>query len=149
MEGEGLGGDGGSGDLEESAASIEKKDFRKGKRFHQALIKLYLPPSPRRSPPPRLPQIPVDELVPLVCGDLDSNFDQDVDNDGSESSQALEDDLEPKKLTRAQRKRLRKRKLKETASVGRKIIGPLLPSNAQYVDEPSERSLRENVCEPE
>ncbi|XP_042451821.1 uncharacterized protein LOC122036539 [Zingiber officinale] len=137
MEGEALGGDGGSGDLEESAPSIEKKDFRKGKRkrFHQALLNLYLPPSPPRSPPPRLPQIPVEELVPLVCGDLDSNFDQDVDNNGSESSQALADDLVPKKLTRAQRKRLRKRKLKETASIGRKIIGPLLPSNVQYVNE--------------
>lgn len=59
MEGEGLGGDGGPGDLEESAASIEKKDFREGKRkrFHKALLNLYLPPSPSRSPPPRLPQV--------------------------------------------------------------------------------------------
>lgn len=38
------------------------------------------------------------------------------------------DDRAPEKLTRAQRKRIRKRKLKEAASSWRKIIGPLWPS---------------------
>lgn len=38
------------------------------------------------------------------------------------------------KLTRAQRKRLRKRKLKEAASHRRKIIGPLLPGSNDDID---------------
>lgn len=38
------------------------------------------------------------------------------------------------KLTRAQRKRLRKRKLKEANSRRRKIIGPLLPASEDDTD---------------
>lgn len=37
----------------------------------------------------------------------------------------------PDKLTRSQRKRVRRRKLKEAASRRRKIIGPLLPSTLE------------------
>lgn len=49
---------------------------------------------------------------------------------------------QPRRLTRSQRKRLRKRKLKEEASAAasgrrRKIIGPLLPSSVSI--PPSER----------
>lgn len=39
------------------------------------------------------------------------------------------------KLTRAQRKRLRKSKLKEAASQRRKIIGPLLPASNDHNHE--------------
>ena len=53
----------------------------------------------------------------------------DLEEEGNSSS-ASDDDEEcaPHKLTRAQRKRLRHKKLKENASRRRKIIGPLLPS---------------------
>lgn len=41
-----------------------------------------------------------------------------------------EDDCGSQKLTRAQRKRLRKKKLKEDVSRRRQIIGPLLPPSS-------------------
>ena len=56
--------------------------------------------------------------------------DSDADDLKENSSSASDEDDEcaPQKLTRAQRKRLRQKKLKETASCRRKIIGPQLPS---------------------
>lgn len=48
----------------------------------------------------------------------------------SSSSSSGDEGDEPKKLTRAQRKRLRKKKLKEAASTHRKFIGPTLPGEA-------------------
>ncbi|WOK92244.1 hypothetical protein Cni_G00935 [Canna indica] len=132
---------------------MEKTDFReeKRKRFHEALLTLYYPPSPPRSPPPRSPQLDKDELLAmvLVCPDMELNLDQgDEHNDGSGSSLAPIDNVDTTSLTRAQRKRLRKRKLKEAASERRKLIGPLLPSSDQDLDEPSKASVQENFCEP-
>ena len=69
----------------------------------------------------------------------------DVYDDGSELG--CTSDVESKKLTRAQRKRIRKRKLKEAASVRRKIIGPLLPSSDQDLNKPSKKPSHENLPE--
>lgn len=44
--------------------------------------------------------------------------------------------VRPQQLTRAQRKRLRKKKLKEDACRRGKIIGPLLPSTSDDVGDP-------------
>lgn len=43
-------------------------------------------------------------------------------------------DTDDQKFTRAQRKRLRKSKLKEAALQRRKIIGPLLPASNEEID---------------
>ncbi|KAA8531551.1 hypothetical protein F0562_006260 [Nyssa sinensis] len=56
----------------------------------------------------------------LVADELEGN--------SSSSSGDGEGECGPQKLTRAQRKRLRKKKLKEEASRRRKVIGPLLPT---------------------
>ncbi|ERN18586.1 hypothetical protein AMTR_s00065p00134200 [Amborella trichopoda] len=53
----------------------------------------------------------------------------------SDESESLSENYEsgPQKLTRAQRKRLKKRKLKEAASsLRRRFIGPTLPSNCEH-----------------
>lgn len=66
--------------------------------------------------------------------ELREDFDVDlIPDDLEESGCSTSDDngdgeRGPEKLTRAQRKRLRKKKLKEDASRRVKIIGPLLPS---------------------
>ncbi|XP_009394288.2 uncharacterized protein LOC103979796 [Musa acuminata AAA Group] len=118
----------------------------KRKRFHQALLNFYHPPSPPRSPPPPSPQLTKEELVAMVCGDMALDLDQgDEYDDGSELG--CTSDVESKKLTRAQRKRIRKRKLKEAASVRRKIIGPLLPSSDQDLNKPSKKPSHENLPE--
>lgn len=62
-------------------------------------------------------------------------------DDLEENASSTSDDDEecaPQKLTRAQRKRLRQKKLKETASGRREIIGPQLPSpgSGDSKDEP-------------
>lgn len=64
---------------------------------------------------------------------LSSNGESEVGNDGSV------------KLTRAQRKRLRKKKLKEAASQRRKIIGPLLLGSTDEGSENVSESVRKNV----
>lgn len=60
---------------------------------------------------------------------------EDADNVEEESSPSDTGKSVPRKLTRAQRKRIRKRKLKEAASVRRKIVGPLLPTAYQNLED--------------
>ncbi|KAL5988263.1 hypothetical protein ACLOJK_036026 [Asimina triloba] len=58
------------------------------------------------------------------------------DNDlEKETSSDDASECAPQKLTRAQRKRIRKKKLKEAASRRRKIIGPLLPTHEDIQNE--------------
>lgn len=64
-----------------------------------------------------------------------------------------DDETEHQNLSRAQRKRLRKKKLKEEASRRGKLIGPLLPSSTSNDGGPSDiagnesQSIRENADE--
>lgn len=78
-----------------------------------------------------------------------SDGDNEFDDDNGEGGK-----YQPQKLTRAQRKRLRKKKLKEDASRRSKIIGPLLPptinedANDNYRgDEIHRQDVRQNVDE--
>lgn len=64
---------------------------------------------------------------PYFYANCDLSFEPDYAETACCSSDGI-DDGAPEKLTRAQRKRIRKRKLKEAASSRRRIIGPLLPS---------------------
>ena len=66
-----------------------------------------------------------------------STSDDNDNDDGGESG--------TQKLTRAQRKRLRKKKLKEDASRRGKIIGPLLPSSNDDGDVGVRQNAAENV----
>ncbi|XP_072971510.1 uncharacterized protein [Typha angustifolia] len=103
----------------------KRKREKRRTKFHEALLNLYHPPSP---PPINLNE---EESVPTLSEDINLDFDPDGDYVEKECSPSSASDSDPKKLTRAQRKRLRKRKLKETAFTRRKIIGPLLPSTYQ------------------
>lgn len=58
--------------LEESTDSMEDSKGEKRKRFHQALLNLYHPPSPPRSPPPASPQVisPPSLLLSLLSSSI-------------------------------------------------------------------------------
>ncbi|KAG4987718.1 hypothetical protein GLYMA_11G046600v4 [Glycine max] len=115
-------------------------DDRK-RRFNEAIVNM-LYPSPE-SPP--LPQ----ELKPVETALIDdgSRFDiisgnlDDYDN-ASTSGNEEHDSQTTEKLTRAQRKKIRKKKLKEEAIHRGKLIGPLLPLTPTQVpeDAPTVRS---------
>ncbi|XP_011628031.1 uncharacterized protein LOC18446953 isoform X1 [Amborella trichopoda] len=93
-------------------------------KFHESLLKQLYPPS--------LPQVVSEPVGPHVQALRESSPAGTADSDESES---LSENYEsgPQKLTRAQRKRLKKRKLKEAASsLRRRFIGPTLPSNCEH-----------------
>ncbi|KAK1317918.1 hypothetical protein QJS10_CPA05g01607 [Acorus calamus] len=82
------------------------------------------------------PQPAKDETAEETLGALDPEFHLvDAEEPEKEKSYGEGSECGLQKLTRAQRKRLRKRKLKESASVRRKIIGPLVPSGYEDVGE--------------
>ncbi|XP_022751191.1 uncharacterized protein LOC111299926 isoform X1 [Durio zibethinus] len=101
----------------------------KRKRFHEALLKTLYPPS---SPPESEEE---EEKKPVITSEravsLGLENPDDFEEAKSSSSTSNEEDdgsqAETQKLSRAQRKRLRKKKLKEDAFRRGKIIGPLLP----------------------
>ncbi|KAK4584881.1 hypothetical protein RGQ29_022526 [Quercus rubra] len=116
---------------------------QKRRRFNEALVNMLYPqPSP---PPPEEEEKPVKLLeeefaVDLTSDDLEKSSCSASDvNDDSESGQ--------QKLTRAQRKRLRKKKLKEDASRRGKMIGPLLPSTKEVGDDGCTGGVRQNAAE--
>ncbi|XP_010559204.1 PREDICTED: uncharacterized protein LOC104827677 [Tarenaya hassleriana] len=100
-----------------------KRREEKRREFHEALLRtLYPPPS---SPPP-----PVVDDKPLDVTFLDPDY---VSIGSSDSEDEYEDGVgdelnTAQKPSRAQRKRLRKKMLKEEAVRRGKLIGPLLPS---------------------
>nr|XP_019710046.1 WASH complex subunit 1 [Elaeis guineensis] len=117
---------------------MKRKREEKRRKFHQALLNLYHPPPPPPPPPPPVtaPQLAEEDSVAMVSGCIDLDLDpEDADNVEKESSPSGTGELVPQKLTRAQRKRIRKRKLKEAASVRRKFVGPLLPSAYQNLED--------------
>ncbi|CDP02621.1 unnamed protein product [Coffea canephora] len=100
----------------------------KRQKFHEALLQMLYPPPPA---PREDNQDSVDTFTRNPNSDC---VPDDLDEDrGSTASTDADEGEEngPKKLTRAQRKRLRKKKLKEAASRRRKIIGPLLPDTSE------------------
>ncbi|KAG7539366.1 hypothetical protein ISN44_As13g030220 [Arabidopsis suecica] len=102
----------------------------KRREFHEALLQtLYPPPSspPSPSSSPSPVDVVDDELfdVTLINPEdylkIDSSNHGDVNENGDDSGIA-------EKPSRAQRKRLRKKMLKEEAVRRKKVIGPLLPT---------------------
>lgn len=99
----------------------------KRKRFHEAVLRtLYPPPSPPESEEE-------EEKKQLITSQRAVDFPDDSEEDKCSSPKTADEDdgsqSETQKLSRAQRKRLRKKKLKEDAFRLGKIIGPLLPSS--------------------
>ncbi|KAK9097160.1 hypothetical protein Sjap_022657 [Stephania japonica] len=98
------------------------KREEKQRRFHQTLLNILYPPpsSPEEKKEDDGDNGLAATMVDVASSDLNSNY-------GYSPSDSSE--FESGKLTRAQRKRLRRKKLKQEANSGRrKLIGPLLPS---------------------
>ncbi|WOH10203.1 hypothetical protein DCAR_0729668 [Daucus carota subsp. sativus] len=112
----------------------------KKRKFHDSLLKMLYPPSPPREPH----QSPHHSTST-------HDFDDDVTNLSSSSSDGDGDVGGQQKLTRAQRKRLRKKKLRQAASQRRPIIGPLLPTTSSEADEglvlDETQPVRQNAAE--
>lgn len=124
------------------------KRKEKQEKFHNSLINLlYAPPSP--SSPPDHNQFN-DQTLNLAREIVNSNHHPiNIDELKKEEDDADDDDdseLGFEKLTRAQRKRLRKKKLKEAACNRREIIGPELPPGKGDDDQQSE-GVRRNAAE--
>ncbi|CAN1342966.1 hypothetical protein LINPERPRIM_LOCUS39640 [Linum perenne] len=100
----------------------------KRKKFHDALLKSLYPQSPESNVHSNGDEV----QVPTSTEEFDVNLipdDYGSQMNGSLSSSANDDsDGGSKKLTRAQRKRLRKKKIKEDACRRKGMIGPLLPA---------------------
>ncbi|KAL4577520.1 hypothetical protein LXL04_013629 [Taraxacum kok-saghyz] len=111
--------------------AMKRKDRQQ--KFHDSLVNmLYTPPSP----PPNENKFDQNTLELAreiansdhhrISGFNTDELEGEEDTKFSASSEE-EDELGSEKLTRAQRKRLRKKKLKAAASHRRQIIGPELP----------------------
>ncbi|KAL3526904.1 hypothetical protein ACH5RR_011560 [Cinchona calisaya] len=121
----------------------------KKQKFHEALLHMLYPPPPPKDEDDQEPTGTLNQSLNL------SQIPDELDEDGGKSTSSSDADGEegdgPKKLTRAQRKRLRRKKLKEAASRRSKIIGPLLPTTASddgvevVGNEPP--SVRQNASE--
>lgn len=143
----------------------------KRRKFNEAVLNtLFPPPSPPSSPPVHSVRTlflslsliffilfhcnegsnclqPKDEDVPLSI--LLQDFEEDLGESGSATTSGDDDgngESEPQRLTRAQRKRLRKKKLKEDASRRRELIGPLLPPTVDQ-GENEAQGVRRNASE--
>ncbi|XP_009761593.1 uncharacterized protein [Nicotiana sylvestris] len=128
------------------------KREEKRQKFHEGLLRMLYPPPP--SPPP---QEENDEEPLHILGqgiNLDQIPVEEARGSSSSGDQAY-DHGPDEKLTRAQRKRLRRKKLKEAASRRQNIIGPLLPTaendrkgeNVSTTEE-EPQGVRENAKEP-
>ncbi|KAG8373839.1 hypothetical protein BUALT_Bualt11G0066900 [Buddleja alternifolia] len=117
------------------------KDEEKQRKFHEALLQMLYPP-----PPPSQEDNEKDLFESLN----DRLPEGELENEEGNSSPSSSDDNEVEnggceKLSRAQRKRLRKKKLKEAATRRRKIVGPLLPGSSDDGDHNDNVEDVENV----
>ncbi|KAK6923942.1 hypothetical protein RJ641_010142 [Dillenia turbinata] len=100
----------------------------KQRQFHEALVRMLYPPPPS---PPQNQEVnqQVNDLRERLIVHGTPSVD-DLEDGGSSSSGEEDGRCDSNKLTRSQRKRLRKKKLKEASAQRRRFIGPLLPSSA-------------------
>ncbi|XP_069150705.1 uncharacterized protein [Solanum lycopersicum] len=100
------------------------KREEKRQKLHERLLRMLYPPPP--SPPS---QEENDDDEPFDILQQGDQIPDELEEDrGSSSSGDQETNHGPDKLTRAQRKRIRRKKLKEASSRRQNIIGPLLPT---------------------
>ncbi|KAL5099141.1 hypothetical protein RYX36_003468 [Vicia faba] len=98
-----------------------KPDERK-RRFNDAIVNTLYPPSPQ-DPEPVTDPIELESYTDVISATLD-----DCEN-ASISGEEEEHGSDAEKLTRAQRKRIRKKKMKEESILRGKLIGPLMPQS--------------------
>ncbi|BAU00307.1 hypothetical protein LR48_Vigan06g024300 [Vigna angularis] len=112
-------------------------DDRK-RRFNEAIVNMLYPSS---SPQSERELEPAEPLIEESAADVISGALDHCDNNSSTSVEE-EHDSETEKLSRAQRKKIRKKKLKEEVVHRGKLIGPLLPLTSTQVtrDAPPVRS---------
>ncbi|XP_058186366.1 uncharacterized protein LOC131303493 [Rhododendron vialii] len=103
---------------------MQKEEKRR--KFHQSLLNLLYPPPPSPHLQDRDEEQPINILQNCLDTDLISD---EFGKSGCSSSSDDGGECGPQKLTRAQRKRIRKKKVREAASHRRKLIGPLLPGD--------------------
>ncbi|KAJ8769286.1 hypothetical protein K2173_002490 [Erythroxylum novogranatense] len=124
----------------------------KRRKLHEALLNTLYPPSP--PPPSQALGENAQETESLSREGFDVNLipdDYGLREGSSSTSNDNDDDCGLQKLTRAQRKRLRKKKLKEDVCRRNQIIGPLLPpsmdasSSVNIAVEESTPGVRQNA----
>ncbi|KAK7844580.1 uncharacterized protein LOC111989276 isoform X2 [Quercus suber] len=117
---------------------------QKRRRFNEALVNMLYPQPPPSPPPEEEEEKPVKLLEEEFAVDLSSD---DLEKSGCSTSDDNDDsESGTQKLTRAQRKRLRKKMLKEDASRRGKMIGPLLPSTKEVGDDGCTGGVRQNAA---
>ncbi|WJX55244.1 hypothetical protein P8452_41036 [Trifolium repens] len=90
------------------------RDDERKRRFNEAIVNTLYPP-------------PSQDFEPVIQYQSYPNVISDDCENASTSGEEEEHDSDTEKLTRAQRKRIRKKKMKEEAIVRGKLIGPLMP----------------------
>ncbi|XP_058778088.1 uncharacterized protein LOC131652283 [Vicia villosa] len=95
-----------------------KPDERK-RRFNEAIVNTLYPPSPQheQDSEPEENLIELESYTGVISDDCENASTSGEEEDGSETE----------KLTRAQRKRIRKKKMKEESILRGNLIGPLMP----------------------
>ncbi|AES94511.2 hypothetical protein MtrunA17_Chr5g0400981 [Medicago truncatula] len=117
------------------------RDERK-RRFNEAIVNTLYPSSPQDLEPEE-DSVKLQPYSDVISGSLD-----DCEN-ASTSGEEEGHDSEMEKLTRAQRKRIRKKKMKEEAILRGKLIGPLLPPTqaTQCGDDAPPPTVRSNASQ--
>ncbi|MED6204966.1 hypothetical protein PIB30_013463 [Stylosanthes scabra] len=121
-----------------------KAEERK-RRFNEAIVNILYPSSPEPEPEPSPPPIqqdpqPLDAFTQRSLPQVFSGT-QNLESSDASTSGDEEHASGTVKLTRAQRKKIRKKKLKEDAIRRGNLIGPLLPHTHQVPhDAPPVRS---------
>ncbi|KAK4712074.1 hypothetical protein R3W88_006587 [Solanum pinnatisectum] len=101
------------------------KREEKRQKLHEGLLRMLYPPPP---PPPSQEENSDDEPFDILEQGDQIPDQLEKDRGSSSSGDQEETDHGPEKLTRAQRKRIRRKKLKEASTRRQNIIGPLLPT---------------------
>ncbi|CAA7034640.1 unnamed protein product [Microthlaspi erraticum] len=122
--------------VKRSATMLRREEKRR--KLHEALLQTLYPPSSPSSPSSSPSRTEFDEEpfdVTLINPEDYVNIDKSNNGDGNENDDASGIAEKPR---RAQRKRVRKKMLKEEASRRKKMIGPLLPTT-EMCQTPDER----------
>ncbi|XP_028774271.1 pre-mRNA-splicing ATP-dependent RNA helicase prp28 [Neltuma alba] len=115
------------------------------RRFNEAIVEMLFPPPPKDESPASPPEEEANPVQASIEGFGSDALPDTLDvYENASTSTEEEQESDSPKLTRAQRKKIRKRKLKEEALRRGKLIGPLLPTD-QHADHPP--AVRSNASE--
>ncbi|CAN7024194.1 unnamed protein product [Brassica rapa subsp. trilocularis] len=118
----------------------------KRRKLHEALLETLYPPSSPSSPSSSPSPVGFgDEPVDVTLINPEDYVNIDSSNHGDEDENGDESETKP---SRAQRKRIRKKMLKEEAARRRKVIGPLLPAEMVETREDSNGGEEASCVQP-